>query len=431
MVSSGQVNGNWSSIQSILSKYNSEITGLSSNWQGPSFDSINSKAQDFVSEYTGAIGGQMTAFATACDLYEQYKAAKENLEITKNNYNAAVSNNDSANISNYRSQMTQLSNQCNQLKTQIESNLKTAASPQLTATSGTYAVTATGSKSSSSKGEDTATGSKGSDTTTAGTSSGSGTTGSVAGSSAGAVAGGTAGAAASGYVGAGSSAGTAASSSGGTVSVAKTENVDYGDLNMSNYPTGSSREDGIARATLVAKYLVENGGFTKEQAAALAGVYVDENNCDPGSYMGAEKNGQGASGTGGSGYGAGIGSWTFADYKNQCLNDAGYASGTPIESLSLQQQCDMIIATSQKSNKKYYDALKRCDNIEDASATAVVMTGGVGFSSNWDTHPTPAEAKAISDYYGRANDARFGASEYHWNADQRRLAIAKDVYQNL
>lgn len=202
-------------------------------------------------------------------------------------------------------------------------------------------------------------------------------------------------------------------------------------IDMTNYPTGSSREDGIARATLVAKYLMAKGGFTAEQAAALAGVYLDENNCDPGEVMEAEKNGQGVEGTGGNGYGAGIASWTFEETKRQALIDAGFDPDTPIENLSMQQQCDMIIAQSQKSDKIYYDALKRCDNIEDASATAVIMTGGVGFSDNWDTHPTAAEAKELSDWYGRSNDANFGESPYHWNLDVDRLNNAKEIYEKL
>ena len=204
-----------------------------------------------------------------------------------------------------------------------------------------------------------------------------------------------------------------------------------GDIDMKKYPKGDSREDGIERATLVAKYLMKNGNFTAEQAAALVGVYVDENNCDPGSLMEAEKNGQGVAGTGGNGYGAGIASWTFEETKRQAMKDAGFDPNRTVESLTLKEQCDMIIAQSNKSNKTYYDALKRCDNIEDASATAVIITGGVGYSDNWDTHPTPAEAKELSDWYGASNDRNFGASPYHWNLDVRRLDYAKQIYEKL
>ena len=358
MVSSGQVNGDWSSLKSILDNYNNEMDGLSSNWKGASYDGINQKAEEFISEYSGTISGEMSSFANACDLYEKYKTAKTNMQTAQSNYNTAVTNKDSSAANTYSSQVSNYQNEMNSLKSQIEAALTSASSTKLTATSNTASDEAT--------------------------------------------------------------------TSGDSTTTTKTGNID-----MSNYPTGKSKEDGLARATLVAKYLVENGGFTKEQAAAMVGVYLDENNCDPTTYMKAEKEGRGAKGTGGNGYGAGIASWTFVDFKNQCLRDAGLPENTPIENLSLQQQCDMIIAMSKGSNKKYYDALKRCDNIEDASATAVIITGDISYSKNWDTHPTQAEAKALSDHYGQSNDARYGASEYHWNLDKRRLDLAKQVYQNL
>ena len=208
----------------------------------------------------------------------------------------------------------------------------------------------------------------------------------------------------------------------------------YGELDMSTYPVGMSHEDQIARATLVSKYLMKNGGFTAEQAAAMAGVFVDENGCVPGNVMEAEKNGKGVPGTGGNGYGA----WTFGDFKERCLADAGYPAGTRIEDLTLQQQCDLIIAMSQSTNwqsgsnmKTYYDALKRCNNIEDASATAQIITGGVGKSSNWGTHPTVDEAKAMADWYAYSNDNTYGYSDYHHGMYERRLGYSEEIYNNL
>ena len=187
----------------------------------------------------------------------------------------------------------------------------------------------------------------------------------------------------------------------------------------------------MQRAVQVANNLYKNGRFTKEQAAAIAGVMIDENNVDPTSYNKAEKAGKGAKGTGGFGYGAGIGSWAFADAKNALLTASGYAANTPIESLSLDDQVKLLITDSNGRMKKYYDALRRTRNIEDASATAILITGGVGRSKNWDTHPTTAEAKALSDWYGRSNDARFGKSPYHWNLDTRRLEYARRVLQRM
>lgn len=193
-------------------------------------------------------------------------------------------------------------------------------------------------------------------------------------------------------------------------------------VKVSNKP-----KDVMDRAVRVANYLHQHGNFTKDQAAAIVGVMIDENNVDPTSYMKAEKAGKGAKGTGGFGYGAGIGSWTFADAKNALLKAGGYAPNTPIEGLSLDEQANLFVLDSNGRMKRYYDALRRTNNIEDASATAVIITGGVGHSKNWTTHPTTAEAKAMSDFYGRSNDKRFGKSPYHWNLDTRRLEYARRV----
>ncbi|MBR3211239.1 MAG: hypothetical protein IKF71_04820 [Bacilli bacterium] len=412
MVSSGQINGDWNSIKIVLDTYQKEVDSLDNGWKGPSHDSLVQKTHSFLGEYTGTIGEEMSAFAYACDLYKNYKITKSNIEITRRNYNAAVRGKDKLNASKFASQLNSLRKELNDLKDKIETNLQVASSSKLTATN-----TNTSNISIPTSEEFLKAGVIDNPEKIGTVNMGSQLVSSVRRSVS----------AASSYSGGGTT------SSGGTISpsTGSTTSIDYGNLDMTNYPKGSSKEDGLARAVLVAKYLIENGGFTKEQAAAIVGVYLDENNCDPGSYMAAEKNGRGASGTGGNGYGAGIASWTFAGFKNQCLSDAGYPANTPIESLSLQQQCDMVIAMSQKSNKKYYDALKRCNTIEDASATAVIITGGVGYSNHWSTHPTQAEAKAMSDKYGRANDARFGRSSYHWNLDKRRLENAKAVYKYL
>lgn len=194
-------------------------------------------------------------------------------------------------------------------------------------------------------------------------------------------------------------------------------------------PTGTK----MTRALEVAKYLMEYGGLTKIQAAAVVGVYIDENGCNPSTHMAAEKNGKGAKGTGGFGYGAGIASWTHTDFKNESLTQAGFAPYTAIETLSLQDQAKMVVGNIKGNLKTYYNALKRCTNIEDASATAVAITGGVGYvkKGRWKTHPIPEDGQHISDVYCRANNARFGESEHHCSLYGRRLAYAKQVLEEL
>ena len=79
MVSGGTVTNDLNSIKSFIDKYGSVIDGLSGNWQGQSYDNLNSKAGEFSSEYGGKLSEQMNAFATACDLYQEYLQCKNAL----------------------------------------------------------------------------------------------------------------------------------------------------------------------------------------------------------------------------------------------------------------------------------------------------------------------------------------------------------------
>lgn len=372
MVSENKVSSDISTLASLFSAYNSSFNDLSSSWNGASYEKLVKTAQQFSEEYYTSINKQMDAFANACSIYAKYEVAKRNKETANKNYNLAISKGDSSRANEFNSQASSFADKANAYKKQIESELLVAAGFKLDATNyyGSEAVSPP-PKPTVPK----------------------------------------------------------------TTSTQSTQySVTYtaiGDLDMNNYPRGSSRAAGLQRAVLVAKYLMKYGGFSAEQAAAMAGVYLDENNCDPGEVMQAEKDGKGVKGTGGNGYGAGIASWTFESFKKQCLRDAGYPENIPIENLSLKQQCDMILAMSRKSCKKYYNALKRCTNIEDASATAVIITGGVGYSKNWSTHPTPAEAARMADIYGRSNDRHYGSSVYHWGGHIRRLNNAKEILTYL
>ena len=208
-------------------------------------------------------------------------------------------------------------------------------------------------------------------------------------------------------------------------------NSDITNSDVASVPMGNAKHDQLARAVMVAKDLVLSGGFSPQQAAAIAGVFIDENGCNPHTYMKAEKAGKGAKGTGGFGYGAGIGSWTGEKFKNDLLVAGGFKPFTPIEKLSLADQTRLLLIDTAGRMKRYYNALKRTTNIEDAAATAVIITGGIGYSKNWKTHPTIAEAKRMSDIYGASNDKRFGKSEHHWHLYERRLGYARQVLSEL
>ncbi len=134
MVSGGQVRSDASSLSTFGSNYTSIVEGLASSWKGSSFDSLNSQSQQIPSEFVSTIKSQMESFATACDLYEEYKENKTNLGIAQSNYNQAVSNNDSSAANSYASDVNTLTSKINTLKGQIESSLASAASSKLDAT---------------------------------------------------------------------------------------------------------------------------------------------------------------------------------------------------------------------------------------------------------------------------------------------------------
>ena len=140
MVSSGTVNSDASSLTSILNQYSSEISGLSSTWTGPSHDNLVSNAETFTSEYASAIAGQMSAFASACDLYSQYQTAKSNYNISVDNYNRAAANNDTSYLNSFQNDINKYSNEMNSLKNQIESYLSTARATKLEASSNNAAL---------------------------------------------------------------------------------------------------------------------------------------------------------------------------------------------------------------------------------------------------------------------------------------------------
>ena len=140
MVSSGTVKGDLSSLKSALNKYKSEVSTLNSNWKGRSSESLIPKFEEFVSEYTSAIEGQMNSFATACDLYEKYKTTKEKLETAQAGYDSASAAGDSDAARSYSQDITACNNLLKSLKAQIESSLSQASSQKLTATKITSGV---------------------------------------------------------------------------------------------------------------------------------------------------------------------------------------------------------------------------------------------------------------------------------------------------
>ena len=125
MVSSGRVNSDASSLKSLFAQYDGFIGELGSSWTGPSHDNLAAKAAEFSSSYSNSLQSQMTSFAAACDLYENYRSTKQSISIAESNYNSAVSSNDTSAASRYSSEVSELKARLDNLKTQIESYLQT------------------------------------------------------------------------------------------------------------------------------------------------------------------------------------------------------------------------------------------------------------------------------------------------------------------
>lgn len=135
MVSGGTVTGDLSSLKSCFSNYYSEVNGLSGGWKGLSHDNLVSKFDEFFTEYSNVIDSEMSAFASACQLYVEYDNAKQNYNISVSNYNQAVANKDSRAMTTYGNQRASYSSKITQLKGQIESLLATAKATSLQASS--------------------------------------------------------------------------------------------------------------------------------------------------------------------------------------------------------------------------------------------------------------------------------------------------------
>ena len=158
MVSGGTVRGDASSLEQALTSYSSEISGLSGSWKGSSHDSLTSKAESFASEYSGTIKGEMEAFATACDLYEQYIEAKRKRDEEKARDGTLKETlGDGTKVYwDCTDVINQYQQEMDNLKGQIESNLATASASTLTATA-TSAGSSAGGGSSQSDGKSSST----------------------------------------------------------------------------------------------------------------------------------------------------------------------------------------------------------------------------------------------------------------------------------
>ena len=164
MVSSGTVHADLAAATACLENFASSVSGLSGSWKGSSFDSLQSQVSEASSTCTSTLSGQMSSFASACDLYEKYVQTKQQLASARSSYYSAKQNN-TGEASKYASRINELSTSLETMKQQIEGLLASASGGSITATSlsgsssapagggettGTDATTTTGTDSKSS-----------------------------------------------------------------------------------------------------------------------------------------------------------------------------------------------------------------------------------------------------------------------------------------
>ena len=139
MVSSGTVNSDSSALDSYLTSYKTEVSGLDASWRGPSYDSISSQMGSFLGEYS-AIVSQMNSFASTCDEYQRYIQLKSQLsQLEANRANSPDDKKASFDyiISDMRSGL-------NKTRRNIQMYLSDASALSLTATSVSTSAAASG-----------------------------------------------------------------------------------------------------------------------------------------------------------------------------------------------------------------------------------------------------------------------------------------------
>lgn len=146
MVSGGSVNGDASSLSSILGNYSSSIGSLSGSWQGESKTSFDSKTEEFVSSFGDSINSQLTQYATACDKYIEYETLRNEIKSIESQINSAASGTDTSSL---QSQKNDKVAKCESLRSEIANALSSASSPKLEATP----LQPTFSSSGAAKGE--------------------------------------------------------------------------------------------------------------------------------------------------------------------------------------------------------------------------------------------------------------------------------------
>ena len=91
---------------------------------------------------------------------------------------------------------------------------------------------------------------------------------------------------------------------------------------------------------------------------------------------------------------------------------------------------------SNGSEKYYFNGLRRCDNVQDASYTAIVMIGGTHMTpritNSWKGgHPDRQDALAIQSHYYNVNKNRVDDITYCTEMVDRRSRYAREILAEM
>ena len=184
------------------------------------------------------------------------------------------------------------------------------------------------------------------------------------------------------------------------------------DINTLN-SDGSNKD----KQRVTSKYLQEKLGLTKEQAAALVGIWQAESNFNLTAANQAEKSGKNSA-VKSSQYGIGIGQWTHSrhdDFVNYINSHGG--------DYSLKNQLDFAIEEIKTKYPEFLSNLKTASNVKDATAYAYVQYVGAN----------ERNIKDIADLYARVNRTVNRYRQKHLelygkatNGFEQRLKFAND-----
>ena len=132
MESSGTVQADITSLNSIGTNYTSKIDDLSSDWKGKSFNNLNTSSSDVITGYINVVKGQLNSLSSACSLYTNYEHYEGKYNEAVEGYNYAVAHKQDS--SGYTNAANFAASKMREIKGQILSALASASSSKLEAT---------------------------------------------------------------------------------------------------------------------------------------------------------------------------------------------------------------------------------------------------------------------------------------------------------